>query len=99
MVLGHLKFRQYIRNIGHIFGIKLYTLTELDGLVIKFQVYTNRQDREEIGRGHSEVVMQLLKEKLTHGHSVYIIRLIIVSSYVSYYLTVIHIAQENCAKT
>lgn len=69
---GRLRFKQYIKNKRHKYGIKLYMLTEPDGLVLKFRVYAGRQDSEVSGKGHAErVVMQLLENKLQNGHSIY----------------------------
>ncbi|CAK1596431.1 unnamed protein product [Parnassius mnemosyne] len=69
---GRLKFRQFIKNKRHKYGIKLYMLTEPDGLVLKFRVYAGGLDHEVSGKGHAEkVVMQLMNEKLHNGHALY----------------------------
>lgn len=69
---GRLYFRQYIKNKRHKYGIKLYMLTEPDGLILKFRVYTGSKDTDVTGKGHAEkVVMQLLQKKLNNGHAVY----------------------------
>jgi len=67
---GRLRFKQFIKNKRHKYGIKLYMLTEPDGLILKFRVYAGGHDKEVTGKGHAEkVVMQLLEEKLQSGHS------------------------------
>ncbi|XP_015375053.1 PREDICTED: piggyBac transposable element-derived protein 4-like [Diuraphis noxia] len=68
---GRLVFRQYIQNKCLKYGIKLYMLTEPDGLVIKFAVYTGVFDDME-GQGNASiVVLYLMSEKLENGHSLY----------------------------
>lgn len=58
---GRLLFRQYIKNKHHKYGIKLYELTEADGLVLNTNVYTDRTDGQG-GKGRtSRVVMNLLR--------------------------------------
>lgn len=69
---GRLRFKQFIKNKRHKYGIKLYMLTEPDGLILKFRVYAGGHDKEVTGKGHAEkVVMQLLEDKLQSGHSIY----------------------------
>ncbi|CAK1578001.1 unnamed protein product [Parnassius mnemosyne] len=69
---GRLSFKQYIKNKRHKYGIKLYMLTEPDGLILKFRVYAGGKDTQITGKGHAEkVVMHLLEEKLGNGHEVY----------------------------
>lgn len=69
---GRLRFKQFIQNKRHKYGIKLYMLTEPDGLILKFRVYAGGHDKEVTGKGHAEkVVMLLLEEKLQNGHSIY----------------------------
>lgn len=68
---GRLVFRQYIKNKRHKYGIKLYMLTEPDGLVLNFLVYSGQLD-ELGGKGHAQkVVLELLRGKLSNGHSLY----------------------------
>lgn len=68
---GRLLFRQYIKNKRHKFGIKLYVLTEPDGVVLKFAVYTGQLDTFG-GKGHAaNVVLDLMKEHLDVGHSLF----------------------------
>lgn len=69
---GRLRFEQYIKKKRHKYGIKLYMLTEPDGLILKFRVYAESQDHDVAGKGHAEkVVMQLMEEKLQNGHCLY----------------------------
>ncbi|KAK9711492.1 Transposase IS4 [Popillia japonica] len=68
---GLLQFRQYIKNKKHKYSIKLYMLTNPDGLVNKVAIYTGMLD-EMGGRGHAQkVVLHLLQGKLNEGHHVY----------------------------
>lgn len=69
---GRLLFRQYIKNKRHKYGINLYMLTEPNGVILKSLVYTGALD-EIGGKGHTtKVVLELLKNYLDHGHSVYL---------------------------
>lgn len=68
---GRLVFRQYIQNKRHKYGIKLYMLTEPNGLIIKFAIYTGVLD-DMGGKGHAaNVVLHLMSDKLKNGHSLY----------------------------
>lgn len=69
---GRLTFRQYIKNKRHKYGVKLYSVTEPDGLIMKFLVYAGADD-EISGQGHSvKVVMKLMERMLNNGHSLYL---------------------------
>lgn len=69
---GRLYFRQYVKGNRRNHGVKLYSLTESSGLILKFYVYGGANDSLVGGRGHIEkVVLHLLEEKLNNGHSVY----------------------------
>lgn len=69
---GRLQFRQYIKNKRHKYGIKLYMLTEPNGLILKFRVYEGSSDVYG-GAGHTgKIVLHLLEEKLDNGHAVYL---------------------------
>lgn len=69
---GRLGFRQYIKNKRHKYGVKLYMLTEPDGTILRFHVYTGANDAELSGTGHAgKVVMKLMEDLLDHGHSLY----------------------------
>lgn len=68
---GRLLFRQYIKNKRHKYGVKLYLLTEPDGTVLKFAVYTGTLD-DHGGKGHaSNIVLHLTEQILDVGHSIY----------------------------
>ncbi|XP_045446632.1 piggyBac transposable element-derived protein 4-like [Melitaea cinxia] len=68
---GRLFFRQFIKNKKHKYGMKLYMLTEPDGLVLRLHLYGGSADITS-GKGHTEkVVLHLLKDFLGKGHSVY----------------------------
>lgn len=69
---GRLHFRQYIKGKRHKYGLKLYTLTEHQGFILKFLLYAGQSDTIVGGKGHTEkVVMYLAKEYLDKGHSIY----------------------------
>lgn len=69
---GRLYFRQYIKGKRHKYGVKLYSLTESTGLILKFHVYGGEYDTLVGGVGHTEkIVLHLLREKLNNGHSVF----------------------------
>ncbi|XP_046666725.1 piggyBac transposable element-derived protein 4-like [Homalodisca vitripennis] len=68
---GRLLFRRYIKGKRHKYGVKLYSLCEPQGLVIRFAVYSGGKG-ELGGKGHaSKVVMHLMRGKLDVGHSLY----------------------------
>ncbi|KAK5648157.1 hypothetical protein RI129_003049 [Pyrocoelia pectoralis] len=68
---GRLSFRQYIPNKRHKYGIKFYMLTEPDGLILKFLIYTGNL-ADAGGKGHAaNVVLHLLEGKLDQGHCVF----------------------------
>lgn len=63
---GRLKFDQYIQGKRHIYGTKLYVLTESNGFTLKMKVYTESDD-DTSGQGHIQkvlLVLGLLQEKL-----------------------------------
>lgn len=69
---GRLHFHQDVKGNIRNHGLKLYSLTENSGLILKFYVYGGANDTLVGGRGHTEkVVLHLLEEKLNNGHSVY----------------------------
>lgn len=66
---GRLYFRQYIKGKKHKYGIKLYTLSEPHGLILKFLVYCGVLD-DLGGKGHTaNVVLNLMQDKLDKGHA------------------------------
>lgn len=68
---GRLLFRQYIKGKRHRYGIKLYTISEPEGMVIRFMVYVGRDDATG-GKGHaSSVVLNLMRGMLGNGHSLF----------------------------
>ncbi|XP_054260003.1 piggyBac transposable element-derived protein 4-like [Macrosteles quadrilineatus] len=68
---GRLLFRQYIKGKRHKYGIKLYSLCEPNGLVVRFTIYSGGQGQLG-GKGHAiKVVMHLMKGKLNVGHALY----------------------------
>lgn len=68
---GRLLFRQYIANKRHKYGLKLYMLTEPNGFILRFAVYTGQLD-EMGGKGHvQKVVQHLAKDYLNKGHALY----------------------------
>ncbi|CAG5026014.1 unnamed protein product [Parnassius apollo] len=68
---GRLFFKQYIKNKRHKYGMKLYLLTEPDGLVLRMHLFGGSSDITS-GKGHTEkIVMHLLNDFLDKGHSVF----------------------------
>ncbi|KAG8239428.1 hypothetical protein J437_LFUL018948 [Ladona fulva] len=69
---GRLYFRQYIQGKSHKYGIKIYMLSEPDGLVLNNLIYTGSRDKEVGGIGHTEkVVKKLLSDYENVGHAIY----------------------------
>lgn len=68
---GRLYFHQHIRTRRRKYGIKLYTLCDPRGLILKCLVNCGALD-DVGGTGHAEnVVLNLMQEKLNSGHSLY----------------------------
>lgn len=66
---GRLKFRQYIKNKAHKYGIKLYKLCTPDGYTYAVIIYTGKDD-EKSGSGHGyDVVLKLTKNLLEEGRT------------------------------
>ncbi|KAK9754487.1 Transposase IS4 [Popillia japonica] len=70
---GRLIFRQYIKNKKHKFGVKLYILSEPNGLVLKARMlYTGAEKDMQGELGHSaNVVISLVKKYFENGHSLF----------------------------
>ncbi|CAG5035422.1 unnamed protein product [Parnassius apollo] len=69
---GRLIFRQYIKNKSQKYGIKLYILTDANGIILKQIVYAGAGDPIVGGVNHSsKVVLQLLHDFLNKGYSVF----------------------------
>ncbi|XP_039753926.1 piggyBac transposable element-derived protein 4-like [Pararge aegeria] len=70
---GRLSFRQYLKGKVHRYGIKLYMLADMNGLVIKIHLYAGSGDQLVGGKNHvKKVVMLLIEKYLNKGHSLYI---------------------------
>ncbi|XP_054272549.1 piggyBac transposable element-derived protein 4-like [Macrosteles quadrilineatus] len=68
---GRLAFRQYVQGKRHKYGIKIYSLNEPGGLILRLHVYTGKADNVA-GKGHTaNVVMKLMKDFLGKGHSLF----------------------------
>lgn len=68
---GRLVFRQYIKGKRHKYGIKLYSVNEPEGLVLKIVVYGGATDFLA-GKGHCvKVVLHLMEGMLGRGHTLY----------------------------
>lgn len=69
---GRLRFRQYLKNKGHRYGIKLYMLAEKNGICMKIHLYAGAQDLS-VGKDHVKKVVKLLLDQYYDvGHSVYV---------------------------
>uniref|UniRef100_A0A1B6HI21 Uncharacterized protein n=2 Tax=Cicadellinae TaxID=33370 RepID=A0A1B6HI21_9HEMI len=68
---GRLYFRQYIKGKRHKYGIKLYSLCDPHGLILRFFMYCGVLD-DYGGKGHAaNVVLKLMQGKLNCGHSLF----------------------------
>nr|CAI5837030.1 unnamed protein product [Callosobruchus analis] len=67
---GRLKFRQYIKNKRHKFGIKLYKLCVENGYTHNIKVYCSK-DTQNGGNASSNVVMSLLDGLVDQGRTLY----------------------------
>lgn len=66
-----LQFRQYLKGKRQKFGIKLYTLCDPHGLILRFFIYCGVVE-DMGGKGHAaNVVLKLMQRKLNCGHSLY----------------------------
>ncbi|KAE9542526.1 hypothetical protein AGLY_003387 [Aphis glycines] len=61
---GRLLFRQYIKNKRHKYGVKLYMLTENQGLVQQIMIYSGQGTGVLPGISHTEYVV----DKLMHNY-------------------------------
>lgn len=69
---GRLIFRQFIKGKHHKHSIKIYMLTEPNGLIMKLLTYIGSNDGDKGGNIHAcKVVMHMMKERLNLGHSLY----------------------------
>ena len=71
---GRLRFRQYIQNKKHKFGIKFYELCEPNGFILNFMPHVGKStvSDSDLDSGHSEkVVLKLMEPYLDKGHNLY----------------------------
>ncbi|XP_060846480.1 piggyBac transposable element-derived protein 4-like [Rhopalosiphum padi] len=69
---GRLVFRQYIKNKRHKYGVKLYMLTEHQGLVQQIMIYSGQGTGVLPGVSHTEyVVEKLMDNYLDKGYSLF----------------------------
>lgn len=70
---GRLSFRQYLKGKRHRYGIKLYILADMHGIIQKIHLYAGSGDQTVGGRNHvNKVVMLLLEKYINKGHSLYV---------------------------
>lgn len=68
---GRLRFRQYIKNKRHKYGVKFYSVNEPEGLAMAFKIYAGSSDITS-GSGHTDkVVLLLMNRFLGNGHSLF----------------------------
>jgi hypothetical protein len=67
---GRLKFKQYIKNKRHKFGIKLYKLCLESGYTYDVKIYCGK-DTQQGGNASSNVVMSLMSSLLDTGRTLY----------------------------
>lgn len=80
---GRLKFKQYIKNKRHKFGIKLYKLCLQNGYTYNIKVYCGN-DKGAIGNASFNVVFSLMENLLDCGRTLY----------TDNYYTSVHLARE-----
>lgn len=69
---GRLIFRQYIKNKRHMYGIKLYMLTEYQGFVRQIMIYSDQGTGVLPGVNHTEyVVDKLMNNYFDKGYSLF----------------------------
>ncbi|KAL4083015.1 hypothetical protein QTP88_028345 [Uroleucon formosanum] len=69
---GRLLFRQYIKNKRHKYGVKLYMLTENQGLVQQIMIYSGQGTGVLPGVSHTEyVVDKLMQNYYDKGYSLF----------------------------
>lgn len=67
---GRLKFKQYLKNKKHKFGIKVYKLCCEGGYTYNFQVYCGN-DKAQGGLASSNVVLSLMQKLLDSGRQLF----------------------------
>ncbi|KAL0819660.1 hypothetical protein ABMA28_007728 [Loxostege sticticalis] len=69
---GRLKIRQFIQGKRHKYGVKMYVLTDTNGMTLKMHMYCGSHDIDLRGKGHADkVVMMLMEDYLNAGHALY----------------------------
>ncbi|KAF2904913.1 hypothetical protein ILUMI_01269 [Ignelater luminosus] len=68
---GRSELSQYMRNEQDKCDVKLYMLTESSGIILNFQVFKGSISKSAKEEHLRAIVLQLLKDKLDCGHSVY----------------------------
>ncbi|KAF6208938.1 hypothetical protein GE061_014680 [Apolygus lucorum] len=69
---GRISFRQYLPLKSNKYGIKLYMLTEPDGLIHRFLVYAGAGDVTVSGQGHTtKVIQKMMSGYLGVGRSLF----------------------------
>ncbi|XP_050305990.1 piggyBac transposable element-derived protein 4-like [Anthonomus grandis grandis] len=67
-----LVFRQFSKDAENKTATKLYSLRDSKGMVVKCSIYNTKIDDKGTTNHAAEVVLDLLKDKLNVGHSVYL---------------------------
>ncbi|XP_045455647.1 piggyBac transposable element-derived protein 4-like [Melitaea cinxia] len=67
---GRLKFRQYIKNKSHKYGIKLYKLCTPEGYTWSMIVYTGKNDRPGNQPHGHDIVLRLIKDLGGSGRTI-----------------------------
>lgn len=71
---GQLIFKQFIKNKSHKYGVKLYILTELNGVTVQFLIYIwgGGPDAYLAGTSHAtKVKLKLMEGKLNVAHKLF----------------------------
>ena len=70
---GRFIFRQYIKNKGHMYGIKLFVLCQYDGVILRVSVYSGPPSNDDIHSGQTgTIVLQLAHDFLDNVYSLFI---------------------------
>ncbi|XP_013140775.1 PREDICTED: piggyBac transposable element-derived protein 4-like [Papilio polytes] len=72
LLRGRLLLREIIKNKTHKYGIKVYSLAEQDGTIVKFHVQTGGNIETADQNDASNIVLKLLEERMDCGHHLYL---------------------------
>lgn len=68
--VGHLSFRQYIKNKRHRYGIKIFKLCINDGYTIGFKIYAGQETIPGVAVS-TKILMELAADYLDEGRTMF----------------------------